>query len=61
MQDLPQGADQEWITKAKEYIQYVRGKVLEEEDFLKILLSEVEQVAADRFQEKFFDGEREEI
>jgi hypothetical protein len=59
MQDLPRGADREWIAKAKKYIEYLQKKVLHEKEWLERLLAEVEQGAADRFHEEF-NRDREE-
>ncbi len=35
MQDLPKGIDRQWLTKAKEYIQWVKKHVSREEEVLK--------------------------
>jgi hypothetical protein len=53
MQDLPRGADPEWIKSAKDSIEQLRKDVSDEKECLEGLLDEIEQGAADRFQEKF--------
>jgi hypothetical protein len=53
MQDLPQGADREWIKSAKDSIENLRQEVSDEKECLEGLLDEIERGAADRFQEKF--------
>jgi hypothetical protein len=45
-QDLPKGADQQWLLKAKEYAQWVEKKVSKEEEYVKDLLTELEAVIA---------------
>ena len=42
MQDLPKGADQQWLTAAKQHTQWVRGHVSNEEEKLKELLTDLE-------------------
>jgi hypothetical protein len=53
MQDLPRGADREWIERAKNGIEQLRLEVMDERVGLEGLLDEIEQGAADRFQEEF--------
>ena len=60
MQDLPQGADQGWIKRAKDYVEQLCLEVMDEKVGLGGLLNEIEQGAADRFHEEF-DRDREEI
>ena len=59
MQDLPRGADQEWIERVKKHVEHLRLDVTDEIVGLEGLLNEIEQGAADRFHEKF-DQNREE-
>jgi hypothetical protein len=59
MQDLPRGADREWIKSAKDSIENLRQEVSDEKECLEGLLDEIERGAADRFQE-IFNRNREE-
>jgi len=52
MQDLPQGADPEWIAKAKEHIKDLQKEVLDEKEWLEGLLAKLEQGAANMYQEE---------
>ena len=60
MQDLPWGADQEWIERAKKHVEQLRLDVMDEIVGLEGLLNEIKQGTADRFHEKF-NRNREEI
>lgn len=59
MQDLPRGADPEWIAKAKGHIEDLQKEVLEEKEWLEGLLAELEQGAANMYQEEL-NRDREE-
>ena len=61
MQDLPEGVDQEWIRKAKKSIQWAQERVSEKEEYLKGILSEIEALAANNFQEEFLSSETDKI
>ena len=60
VQDLPQGADQEWIKRAKDYVEQLHLEVMNEKVGLGGILDEIEQGAANRFHEEF-NQNREEI
>ena len=51
IQDLPKGADEQWRTKAKQHVGWVKQKVAKEKGFLKTFLSQLEAVAPKEFQE----------
>jgi archaellum component FlaC len=57
IQGLPEGFDQKWIEAAKKYIQQAKGKVEVREEYLKGLLSGIEALAAENFQEEFLNSE----
>ena len=56
MQNLPKAADQEWRKKAKEYIQWVKSNVSDEERRLKSILGGIEDLASEEFQEDLSNG-----
>ena len=60
MQDLPQEADQEWIKRAKDYVELLHLEVMDEKVGLGGILDKIEQGAANRFHEEF-NRSREEI
>ena len=57
MQDLPKGADRQWIMKAKKYIQEAQEKVSEEKEFLKELLTTLEGAISEHTEDEFTDEE----
>ena len=57
MQDLPEGSHQEWIRKAKKSIQWAQERVSAREEYLKGILSEIEELAAKNFQEEFLNSD----
>jgi hypothetical protein len=52
VQDLPRGPGSEWIAKAKEHIEHLQREVSDEKEWLGGLLAELEQGAANMFQEE---------
>jgi hypothetical protein len=61
MQDLPEGSHQEWIRTAKKCIQWAQERVSAREEYLKGILSEIEELTAKNFQEEFLNSETEKI
>lgn len=61
MQDLPKGADQQWRMKAKTYIQWFQEKVSSNEERLKDLLTQLEEIASKVYQVDLSNGETDGI
>ena len=61
MQDVPEGFDLEWIRMAKKCIQCAKVRVSAREEYLEALLSEIEALAAEKFQVEFLKSETDEI
>jgi hypothetical protein len=46
MQDLPKGADQQWLINARDYIQWLQEKVSRKQEYLKGVLERIEAAAS---------------
>ncbi len=61
MQDLPKGINRQWLTKAKEYIQWVKKHVSREKEVLKQFSTRLEELSSENLQKEFSNGERDKI
>ena len=61
MKDLPKGADQQWVKKAKQYTQWVRKHASDQEGYWRKLLIDIEAAAPEKFQEEFSKGETDDM